>query len=156
MTIYHILYNYFLPVLLAMFVIYLIGKPRFLINLTNKILLLPVFRIGWPLSATVNFLLFIPLFQNAISYYSDRSSLEDYVLHFKKEHHSHEFDKNYDAHLRKIFYKERNLFIIFCLMMLIFIFVKFSGVYAKTFAVEDEIQKLKSESPKPQVEKKND
>jgi hypothetical protein len=40
--------------------------------------------------------------------------------------------------------------------MLIFIFVKFSGVYAKTFAVEDEIQKLKSESPKPQVEKKND
>ena len=82
MTVYHILYTYLFPVLLLMFLIYLIGKPRVLINLTNKILLLPVYRIKWPLSATVNFLLFIPLIQNAVSYYNSRVKLEEYVNHY--------------------------------------------------------------------------
>jgi len=119
------------------------GRPRFLINFTNKILLIPVFRIGWPLSATINSILFIPFLQNLFEYYSNRGKLDEYIETFK-EGRQNDFDKNYDVHLRKIFYEERNLFILFCLIMLIFIFVKFSGVYVRMFAAEDELAELKS------------
>ena len=41
-------------------------------------------------------------------------------------------------------------------MILIFIFVKFSSVYSKTFDVEDEIASLKDRIAKPEIDKKND
>ena len=156
MTLYYILYSYLLPVLLLMFVIYIIGKPRFLITLLNKILLIPIYRIDIPLSAAMSFLLLIPMLQNSISYYSDKIELEEYLEHYQKYHHSNDFDKKYEYLLRKIFFKERNIFIIFCLMILIFIFVKFSSVYSKTFDVEDEIASLKDRIAKPEIDKKND
>ena len=131
-------YIYF-PILLMFW----IGRPRFIVRLLNKLLLVtePYRNIPIFLYFTLYFIV------NIIISYFQRIGFEKKVIEevVKAAESGHSLYKNevYENSIRESFKMERNIYIFFCFFVISIVYVKFSKDYKDIDALENKRNELK-------------
>lgn len=134
--------------MLPLFVIYLVGMPKFLIKQLNKL---------WNIRVTPNrirlflYLSYIFLLLIFLSWMKRMKTIEDYnkELQMHKDNNQHldvvpEYSK--DEKIRQIYRFERDIFTYLAYMALVWIYVKFSHTYDRIFHWEERLQTAKKAS----------
>lgn len=130
----------FLYFFLPMFILYIIGKPRFIVKILNKILELrePVFhyKIFGHLS------LFLGL--NAVFNYYRKIKVGEEILEFVSTG-APNLRQILEPKYREQSLYERNFYLFVCLSIMLIIFLKLSFSYKEIIQIEEECSKLEKE-----------
>jgi len=143
----HILYNELLKyVFTPMLVIYLIGRPRYFVELLNKFLLItiPLYKIR------IFFFLAFFFVANIIQTLYKKYNYKIIILEVNSKTTNDAFDHLKENYIRTKFLFERNIFMYFFFFISIMIFLKFSKVYERTYDLENKLNELKKKNQQNQ------
>ena len=136
----HILYQQLLKYIFApMLIIYIIGKPKFLIELLNKFLLIrdPLYKIR--IFFFLAFFFVGSIFQTFYRQYNISQLLDE---EYSKTN-PNSYNAQIDNYIRTSFLFQRNINIYIFFFVSIIIFLKFSRVYEKTYELENRLKELR-------------
>ena len=152
-NIQYFLANYVVYAFIVIFLLYLIGKPNFIVKLISKI---------WDFSykgynvCTLALIYFtIGLLNNLNERRLKMNEFNDAIIKLNLPGR----DAKFDSIRKSIFLYERGVFLYLTFIVFIIAFIKFSDVYNKKFKLEKELEEIKSSSNnnvKEAGQKKND
>lgn len=134
-----ILAEYPLYIFTVFFIIYLIGKPRMLIQLVNKLWTIEITKYNISLFALLSLIFAFGGLNNYFNYYHENIELKSILELGNQDIH---YSDLIERKKKFIYLYERGIFLYLTFFIMTLLFVKFSNVYQKKFALEDKLSEL--------------
>lgn len=128
--------NYLIWIFAIVLIIYIIGKPRGVINFLNRIWLIKLYH-NIPIFGYIIGISFLNIIYNAYI----RSLKVNSLTYMINEHRV--TSEVIISEKKIIFMCERTIFLYSCYIVFIMVFMKFSKVYEERFELEDRVETIK-------------
>lgn len=136
--------NYLIWIFAAVFILYIVGKPRAIINVLNKIWLIKLYH-NIPIFGYIIGISFLNICYNG---YFRSLKLESLTFMINEHRVTSEV---IISEKKIIFMCERTIFLYGCYIVFIMVFMKFSDVYKNKYEIEDRIEAINNGTSIPIV-----